>query len=62
MLEGATTYEPRVVNGRFMIHARHQQHPGIVIVEPDVDAKLLVVWSTNSKFLTQYHLQTHPNQ
>jgi hypothetical protein len=26
-----------------MIHAVHQERPWIVIVEPDVDAKLLVV-------------------
>jgi hypothetical protein len=26
-----------------MIHAVHQQRPWIVIVEPDVEAKLLVV-------------------
>jgi hypothetical protein len=26
-----------------MIHVRHLQHPWIVIVEADVDAKLLVV-------------------
>jgi hypothetical protein len=43
MLERATRYEPSVVEGRFMIHAVHQQHPWIVIVEPDVDARLLVV-------------------
>ncbi len=43
MLERATTYEPSVVEGRFMIHARHQQHAWIVIVEPDSSAKLLVV-------------------
>ena len=43
MLERATTFEPSVVEGRFMIHAVHKQHPWIVIVEPDVEAKLLVV-------------------
>ena len=43
MLERATMYQPSVVAGRFMIHARHQQHPWIVIVEPDWEAKLLVV-------------------
>jgi hypothetical protein len=41
MLERATRDEPSVVEGRFMIHAVHQQHPWIVIVEPDVDAVLL---------------------
>ncbi len=43
MLERATGFEPNVVAGRFMVHARHQQHPWTVIVEPDADAKLLVV-------------------
>ena len=43
MLERATRYEPSVVDGRFMIHAVHTQRPWIVIVEPDADAKLLVV-------------------
>lgn len=43
MLEQATRYEPSVVEGRFMIHVAHRQRPWIVIVEPDVDAKLLVV-------------------
>ena len=43
MLERAIRYERSVVEGRFMIHAVHQQRAWIVIVEPDVDAKLLVV-------------------
>jgi hypothetical protein len=34
------------VEGRFMIHAAHNHHPWIVIVEPDVDARLLVVVTT----------------
>jgi len=43
MLEGATELEPSVVEGRFMIHARHAQRPWVVIVEPDADVNLLVV-------------------
>lgn len=43
MLERATRYEPSVVEGRFMIHALHERRPWIVIVEPDIDARLLVV-------------------
>ena len=43
MLGRALRYESSVVDGRFMIHAVHRQRPWIVIVEPDVDAKLLVV-------------------
>ena len=43
MLERAARYEPSVVEGRFMIQAVHKNRPWIVIVEPDVDSKLLVV-------------------
>lgn len=43
MLEKATGFELNVVEGRFTNHVRHRQHPWIVIVEPDADAKLLVV-------------------
>ena len=43
MLEQATAFEPNVVEGRFMIHVRRSQVPWMVIVEPDADAKLLVV-------------------
>jgi len=43
MLERAARYEPSVVEGRFMIHTVHKNRPWIVIVEPDVDSKLLVV-------------------
>lgn len=43
MLEKALGFEPNVVEGRFMIHVRHLQSQWIVIVEPDPEAKLLVV-------------------
>ena len=43
MLERAARYEPSVVEGRFMIHAVHKNRPWIVIVEPDLDFRLLVV-------------------
>ena len=43
MLERATGYEPSVVEGRFMIHVVHKGRPWVVIVEPDVGSKLLVV-------------------
>ena len=43
MLEKATGVEPNVVEGRFMIDVRHQRNPWTVIVEPDADAKLLVI-------------------
>jgi uncharacterized protein DUF4258 len=43
MLERAVRYEAGVVEGRFMIHAAHSQRHWIVIVEPDVEARLLVI-------------------
>ena len=43
MLERATGIEPNIVEGRFMINARHRQRPWVVIVEPDADIKRLVV-------------------
>ena len=43
MLERATRYEPSIIGSRFMIHAQHQNRPWVVIVEPDVDSKLLVI-------------------
>jgi len=43
MLERATRFEASVVEGRFMIHSRRGQSPWIVIVEPDAEARLLVV-------------------
>lgn len=46
MLERATAFEPSVVDGRFMIHVGRDARPWIVIVEPDIDASLLVVVTT----------------
>jgi hypothetical protein len=43
MLERATAFEPNVVDGRFMIHLRQLQKPWNLIVEPDADARILVV-------------------
>jgi hypothetical protein len=43
MLERATGFETSVVEGRFMIHTRRGQNPWLVIVEPDAEARLLVV-------------------
>ena len=43
MLERATSFEPNVVEGRFMIHVRHAQRPWIAIVEADAGEKLLVI-------------------
>jgi hypothetical protein len=43
MLERATGFRPNVAEGRFMIDVRHQGSQWIVIVEPDAEARLLVV-------------------
>ena len=43
MLERATGFGASVVEGRFMIHTRRGQGPWVVIVEPDTEARLLVV-------------------
>jgi hypothetical protein len=43
MLERATGFEPSVAEGRFMIQTRRDQRPWVVIVEPDAEARLLVV-------------------
>ena len=43
MLERATRFEASVVQGRFMIHTRRGQGPWVVIVEPDAEARVLVV-------------------
>jgi hypothetical protein len=43
MLEIAAGFEASVVEGRFMIHTRRGLSSWVVIVEPDAEAKLLVV-------------------
>jgi len=43
MLERSARYEQNVVDGRFMVHAVRARRPWIIIVEPDVEARLLVV-------------------
>jgi len=43
MLERASGFERNVIEGRYMIKTRQHGRPWIVIVEPDVDAKLLVI-------------------
>ena len=43
MLERATAFEPSVIEGRFMIPVTHRNRQWMVIVEPDIDASLLVV-------------------
>lgn len=43
MLERATGFRPNALEGRFMIDVRRHASPWIVIVEPDADAKRLVI-------------------
>jgi hypothetical protein len=43
MLHGATSYRRDVVRGRWVIITRHHRHRWEVIVEPDPDARVLVV-------------------
>jgi hypothetical protein len=43
MLEHARTYRRDIVEGRWVILTRHRRQPWEVIVEPDLDAELLVV-------------------
>ena len=43
MLRRATGYSPSVVAGRFMVETTHRNRPWIVVVEPDPDARLLVI-------------------
>jgi hypothetical protein len=43
MLERATGFEASVVEGRLMIHTQRGESPWVVIVEPDAEARLLVV-------------------
>jgi hypothetical protein len=43
MLARASSCHPDIVEGRWVIPARHSRHPWEVIVEPDFDAKSLVV-------------------
>jgi len=43
MLEKAKRYHPDVVEGRWVIETKHRRRRWEVIVEPDAEAKLLVV-------------------
>jgi hypothetical protein len=43
MLEHASRHRTDILEGRFVIHARHVGQPWEVIVEPDEMRKLLVV-------------------
>ena len=43
MLEHAREYRRDVVAGRWVIVTRYRRHPWEVIVEPDLDSRLLVV-------------------
>ena len=43
MLERASGHRPDIIEGRFIIEARHADRPWEVIVEPDEVFQLLVV-------------------
>ena len=43
MLTRSISYQRDIVEGRWVIDTRHRRHPWEVIVEPESDAKLLVV-------------------
>jgi hypothetical protein len=43
MLERATGFGASIVEGRFMIHTQRGQSAWVVIVEPDAEARLMVV-------------------
>jgi len=43
MLEHASGHAPDIVDGRFVIEARHGGRAWAVIVEPDAESQLLVV-------------------
>jgi len=43
MLQHARSYRRDIVEGRWAIGTRHEEHPWEVIVEPDDAGKLLVV-------------------
>jgi hypothetical protein len=43
MLEHACGYRPDIVEGRFVVDARHAESPWEVIVEPDAIGGLIVV-------------------
>ncbi len=43
MLEHAGSHRPDIVEGRFIIEARHAGQPWDVIIEPDESHQLLVV-------------------
>jgi hypothetical protein len=57
MLERATSFEPNVVESRFMIHVRHLQRPWIAIAEPDADEKITAPGSVSLERLNQLLLE-----
>ena len=41
MLDDASKLVPARRSGRWIIHTRHERHPWLVVVEPDLDDKIL---------------------
>ena len=53
MLDNASQLIPARRPGRWLIHTRHARHPWIVVVEPDLDDKILMI-------VTAYPEEVHP--
>ena len=43
MLDSASKLTPARHPGRWLIHTRHVGHPWVVVVEPDLDDKILMI-------------------
>ena len=43
MLDDASKLVPARRSGRWIIHTRHERHPWLVVVEPDLDDKILMI-------------------
>ena len=52
MLDDASKLVPARRPGRWLIHTRHEGHPWLVVVEPDLDDKILMV-------VTAYPAEVH---
>ena len=52
MLDDASKLVPARRPGRWLIHIRHAGHPWLVVVEPDLDDKILMV-------VTAYPAEVH---
>ena len=53
MLDSASKLGPARRPGRWLIHTRHAGHSWLVVVEPDLDDKVLMI-------VTAYPIEAHP--